>query len=105
MLALCLMLFVTYYAQNYVSIIGWSLVIKKIEEPTEWCATLVVVPKQNGKVRICADLTKLKENACHERYPLPAIEQILAQLSGATVFSILDANSGFWQIPLSVESA
>ena len=80
-------------------------VIEKIEEPTEWCAELVVVPKQNGKVRICVDLTKLNENVCRERHPLPAIEQILAQLSGAKVFSILDANSGFWQIPLSVESA
>ena len=37
-------------------------VIEKIEEPTEWCAGLVVVPKQNGKVRICVDLTKLNEN-------------------------------------------
>ena len=80
-------------------------VIEKIEEPTEWCAGLVVVPKQNGKVRICVDLTKLNENVCRERHPLPAIEQILAQLSGATVFSILDANSGFWQIPLSDQSA
>ena len=26
-------------------------VIKKVEEPTEWCAGLVVVPKANGKVR------------------------------------------------------
>ena len=34
-------------------------VITKIEEPTDWCAGMVVVPKQNGKVRICVDLTKL----------------------------------------------
>ena len=27
MLALCLMLLATYYAQNYAGIIGWSLVI------------------------------------------------------------------------------
>ena len=65
----------------------------------------MVVPKHNSKVNICVDLTKLNENVCCERHPLPAIEQMLAQLSGATVFSILDANSGFWQIPLSVESA
>ena len=74
-------------------------VIEKIEEPTEWCAGLVVVPKQNGKVRICVDLTKLNENVCHERHPLLAIEQILVQLSGATVFSILDANLGFCKYP------
>ena len=80
-------------------------VIEKIEEPTKWCARLVVVPKQSGKVRICVDLTKLNENVCRERHPLPAVEQVLARLSGVTVFSILDANSGFWQILLSAESA
>jgi hypothetical protein len=29
---------------------------------------------------------------------------MLAQLSGSTIFSKLDANNGFWQIPLSEES-
>ena len=41
---------------------------------------------------------------CRERHPLPAVDQTLAQLAGARVFSKLDANSGFWQIPLSPES-
>ena len=27
-------------------------VISKVTEPTEWCAGMVVVPKQGGKVRI-----------------------------------------------------
>ena len=80
-------------------------VIARIQEPTEWCSGMVVVPKANGQVRICVDLTKLNQNVCRERYPLPAVEQILAQLSGATVFTKLDANSGFWQMPLSPASA
>ena len=42
---------------------------------------------------------------CREKHLLPAVEQTLAQLAGAKVFSKLDANSGFWQIPLSPESA
>ena len=79
-------------------------VISKISEPTEWCSGMVVVPKANGKVRICVDLTRLNDNVCRERHPLPAVDQTLAQLAGARVFSKLDANSGFWQIPLSPES-
>ena len=71
-------------------------VIAKVEVPTDWCAGMVVVPKANGKVRICVDLTKLNLSVCRERHPLPAVEQILAQLAGARVFSKLDANSGFW---------
>ena len=80
-------------------------VICKVDEPTEWCAGMVVVPKSNGQVRICVDLTKLSQNVCRERHILPSVEQTLAQLQGAHVFSEIDANSGFWQIKLSKESA
>ena len=80
-------------------------VITKVEAPTEWCAGMVVVQKPNGSVRICVDLTKLNQSVCRERHPLPAVEQTLAQLAGAQVFTKLDANSGFWQIPLSANSA
>ena len=80
-------------------------VIAKVEVPTDWCAGMVVVPKPNGKVRICVDLMKLNQSVRRERHPLPAVEQTLAQLAGAQVFSKLDANSGFWQIPLSAESS
>ena len=80
-------------------------VISKVDEPTDWCVGLVVVPKSNGQVRICVDLTKLNESVCRERHLLPSVEQILAQLEGAKVFSKLDANSGFWQIELAPESA
>ena len=38
-----------------------------------------------------------------EPYPMPKVDDTLALLSGATIFSKLDANSGFWQIPLSKE--
>ena len=47
---------------------------------------------------ICVDLKRLNENVLHEVYPLPKVDQTLAQLSGATVFSRLDANSGYWQV-------
>jgi len=40
-----------------------------------------------------------------ERPQMPAVDQTLAQLAGTRVFSKLNANSGFWQIPLSLESA
>jgi len=32
------------------------------------------------------------------------VDDILAQLAGAKIFSKLDANSGFWQIPLAESS-
>ena len=79
-------------------------VISKISEPTPWCAGIVTVPKVDSRVRICVDLTKLNATVCRERYQLPSVDESLVQLSGAKVFTKLDANSGFWQVPLHSDS-
>ncbi len=46
----------------------------------------------------------MNESVKRERYILPTSDEITAKLSGATVFSSLDAASGFWQIPLHPDS-
>lgn len=74
-------------------------VISRVEEPTDWCAGIVVKPKKNGTVRICVDLTKLSESVCREKYILPSVEETLGNMDGAQVFSKLDANMSkcqFW---------
>ncbi|UYV69541.1 K02A2.6-like [Cordylochernes scorpioides] len=68
-------------------------VIEKVEGSSEWCSPMVLVAKPSGKLRICGNT------------PNPVVEHTLAQLKGAKVFTKLDANSGFWQIPLSSESS
>ena len=65
---------------------------------------MVVVRKKSGAVRICVDLKPLNESVLREVHPIPCVDESLAQLSGAVLFSKLDANSGFWQIPLTPES-
>ena len=52
--------------------------------------------------RICVELTRLNQSIHRERHPLPAVDQVLAQLAGLTK---LDANSGFGQIHLSAKSS
>lgn len=79
-------------------------VISKVNEPTQWCARMVVVIKPSGKPRICIDLKPLNESVLWEVHPLPKVDITLAQLSGARVFSKLDTNSGFWQVPLAPQS-
>ena len=79
-------------------------VISKVQQPTPRCAGMVVVNKKNGGVRVCVDLKPLNRCVLREHHPLPKIDETLAQLSGATTFSKLDANSGFWQVPLSENS-
>ena len=79
-------------------------VISKIDEPTPWCAGMVVVPKKTGNIRICIDLKPLNESVQWEVHPLPTVDDTLAQLTGAKMFSSLDTNSGFWQVPLKQSS-
>ena len=79
-------------------------VISKVDEATSWCAGMVVVPKKDGTIRICVDLKPLNQSLIREIHPLPKVDDTLRQLTGTKVFSKLDANSGFWQIPLSRSS-
>ncbi|GBO05871.1 Retrovirus-related Pol polyprotein from transposon 17.6 [Araneus ventricosus] len=80
-------------------------VITPVLKPTEWCAPVVIVPKSDGNVRICVDLIELNKNVMRELNPLPKAEYSLNLLTGAKMFSKLDANSGFWQIPLDKKSS
>ena len=79
-------------------------IISRVDIPTPWCSGMVPVPKKSGAVRICVDLKHLNASVLREVYPLPTVDDTLGQLTGATIFSRLDANSGFWQIPLCPES-
>ena len=79
-------------------------VIRKIDKPTEWVNTVVVVEKQNGGLRICFDPRDLNKTIKREYYQLPTFEEIATRQSGAKLFMKLDANKRYWHIPLDEES-
>ena len=79
-------------------------VVSPVTEPTEWVSSMVPVAKP-GKLRICIDPYHLNQAIKREHHPMKTVEEILARLPGAKVFSTLDAFSGFWQIQLDEESA
>ena len=80
-------------------------VLTPVSEPTPWISSMVVVPKQNGKLRICLDPKDLNYAVRREHYPLPTIEDIATRLHGAKLFSILDVQNGFWRICLDEKSS
>lgn len=80
-------------------------IIEEVTEPTDWCCSMVPVVKPSGAVRICVDLKKLNNSVQRERFIIPTTEEIIHKLRGSSVFSKLDAKSGFWQIPLDQDSA
>ena len=51
------------------------------------------------------DLTKLNEGVRHKLYVMKKVEETLGGISSGTVFSKLDANSGFHQVVLTDKSS
>ncbi|CAB4019152.1 Retrovirus-related Pol poly from transposon, partial [Paramuricea clavata] len=62
------------------------------------------VPKPNGEVRICVDMRRVNTAVIRERYPIPTVEEILQDLTGACVFSKLDLRWEYHQIELDEQS-
>ena len=58
-------------------------VISRVDEPTDWCAPMVVTPKSNGKVRVYVNLSKLNEYVKRENHPLAAVDTTLGRLAGS----------------------
>ena len=63
-----------------------------------------LLPKKSGGFRMVVDYRKVNAKIVFDSYPMPTIDQALEQFSGATVFSVLDLNSAYYQIPLSAKS-
>lgn len=79
-------------------------VIFPVDKPTDYCAGIVVRPKDNGDIRLCVDYTELNKNVQRSRHQLPSVDECLAQIGGANYFTKLDANKGYFQLPLNEES-
>jgi hypothetical protein len=60
-----------------------------------------VVPKANGKLRMCIDYTNLNKACPKDPYPLPRIDRIVDSTSGCDMLSFIDAYSGFHQIKMA----
>ncbi|KAG8196266.1 hypothetical protein JTE90_023821 [Oedothorax gibbosus] len=68
-----------------------------------WASPLHMVPKSNGDWRPCGDFRKLNGITVPDRYPVPHIQDCLQILEGKTVFSTLDLEKAYFQIPVQEE--
>jgi hypothetical protein len=67
----------------------------------EWVFPLVIVPKKNGKWRVCVDYKALSKATQKDHFLLPFIYQVLDSLSGKKFFSFLDGFGGYNQIKIA----
>jgi hypothetical protein len=70
---------------------------------SRWVSPLVIVPKKNGKWRICVDYMEINKVTQKYHFPLPFIDQVLDTLTGKKLFSFLDGFSGYNQIQITPE--
>lgn len=80
-------------------------VIEKVDKPTKWVNSIVLVEKPNGKLRICLDPRNLNVAIKRPHYPYPTFDDLRSKIAGASIFSKLDASSGYWTICLDEESS
>lgn len=79
-------------------------VIRRVEEHTDWCSSLVVTTKPGGALRLCLDPKHLNESLKRCPHKIPTVEELNPKFTGAKFFSKLDAKAGYWAVHLDEES-
>ena len=70
---------------------------------TEWTFPVVLVPKKDGSLRFCVDYRRWNAKTLADSYPLRRMDDCVDSLGDAAVFTTLDCNSSYWQIPVAPE--
>ncbi|GBM72049.1 Transposon Ty3-I Gag-Pol polyprotein [Araneus ventricosus] len=59
---------------------------------------VVLIPKPDGKTRLCVDYRKLNEITVSDSYPLPIMDDLLQSAKHTTFMSTINLKSGYHQI-------
>ena len=69
----------------------------------QWVANIVLVPKKDGKVRMCVDYRDLNWASPNDNFPLPYINTLVDNTTMFSLFSFMDGFSGYNQIKMTLE--
>ena len=78
--------------------------LAKVSQPPDWVNSMVV-SSRGEKIRICLDPGDLNKAVKREHYPIPTVDEIVAKIPEAKVFTVLDAKSGYLQMKVDYESS
>lgn len=82
-----------------------ELLLKGFIKPSmsPWSAPAIFVKKKDGTLRLCIDYRALNRVTVKHHFPIPRVDDLLDQLSSATIFSKLDLASGYYQVAIAPE--
>ena len=63
----------------------------------KWLANVVLVPKKDGKVRVCVDFRNLNKNSPKDDFPLPHIDMLVDSIVGHAMLSFMDGFTNYNQ--------
>ena len=79
-------------------------VMKKVER-SDWASPIVVVPKADGKLRLCGDYkVTINQETVDQPYPLPTAEDIFTTLAGGEHFTKIDLSNAYAQVGMEENS-
>ncbi|KAG6465144.1 hypothetical protein O3G_MSEX014963 [Manduca sexta] len=77
-----------------------SGILQKVQH-SEWASPIVLAQRNDKKLRICVDYkVTLNKVLNTDHYPLPLSEDIFTELTGSSVFSVLDLTGAYQQLLL-----
>ena len=81
-------------------------VIRKlhINEATDWVHNLVLVRKPNGKLRVCLDPRTINKALHFNIHNAKTFSELTSCIGKEMYVSKIDANSGFWTLPMDPDS-
>jgi len=73
-----------------------------VASPSEspWSAPCMLIPKRDGSSRFVIDYRALNRQTVLRNFPMPHMSDAIRLLRGMSYFSVFDARSGYWQLPL-----
>ncbi len=80
-------------------------IISKVDQPTDWVSSLVVVEKSDNSLRLCLDTVHMNKAIRREHFHIPTFDEVIGRLENKKVFTIFDQKDSYHQIQLTEESS
>ncbi|XP_052305631.1 uncharacterized protein LOC112325327 [Populus trichocarpa] len=81
----------------------WDAGFLEVVRYPQWVSNVVVVPKKEGKIRVCVDFRNLNRASPKDDFPLPHIDVLVDNAARSSTYSFMDGFSGYNQIKMAPE--